>query len=107
MHTGIGGEESEAAGSEEEAGPDEEEAVIDEGLEADDQVIVAAMMKPDGGVDYKTMWQGLSLKESLACPVAVSASFARVSEPYSAGSRWRTRGLAKRLSGRPWNCAGG
>ena len=39
--------------------------------EAEDQLIIAAMRKPDGTIDYKTLWEGHDLKHCMKWPVLV------------------------------------
>jgi hypothetical protein len=49
------------------------EAPAEEAVEADDQMIIAAMKNSFGSVDYKTLWEGLSFKESMNEAVVVSS----------------------------------
>lgn len=48
-------------------------AELEEESEGEDQMIIAAMKKPSGAVDYKVLWEGEDLNKCLKWPVLVRA----------------------------------
>jgi hypothetical protein len=66
-------EENEEDAEDEEAASEEPEVVVEESeASADDQLIIAAMKTPEGTIDYKCLWDGLSMASSMKWPIVVS-----------------------------------